>query len=80
MVTASELEAPYANVMSKDLVGLVDRLLLATGRRDACTSVVLCGDGTRCRSLMELEGLGKEIWAGEDAQAYVNRLRDEWSR
>ena len=25
-------------------------------------------------------GLGKEIWDGEDAQEYVNRLRDEWER
>ena len=29
-------------------------------------------------SLAELRGLGKEIWAGIDAQEYVNRLRDEW--
>jgi hypothetical protein len=28
----------------------------------------------------ELVGLGKEIWKGEDAQGYVNRLRDEWER
>ena len=25
-------------------------------------------------------GLGKEIWKGVDAQAYVNELRDEWER
>jgi len=25
----------------------------------------------------DLAGLGKEVWEGEDAQAYVNRLRDE---
>jgi hypothetical protein len=30
------------------------------------------------RSLLELEGLGAEIWAGIDAQEYVNQLRDEW--
>ena len=30
------------------------------------------------RRLSELRGLGKEIWAGIDAQAYVNQLRDEW--
>lgn len=29
-------------------------------------------------SLLELEGLGKEIWEGVDAQEYVNQLRDEW--
>ena len=30
------------------------------------------------RSLLELEGLGAEIWQGVDAQEYVNKLRREW--
>jgi hypothetical protein len=30
------------------------------------------------RSLLELEGLGKDIWEGVDAQEYVNELRREW--
>lgn len=30
------------------------------------------------RSIMELHGLGKEIWEGIDAQEYVNELRAEW--
>ena len=30
------------------------------------------------RRLSELRGLGKEIWAGIDAQEYVNQLRSEW--
>ncbi len=30
------------------------------------------------RSIMELHGLGKELWQGIDAQRYVNHLRDEW--
>lgn len=30
------------------------------------------------RSIMELHGLGKELWKGIDAQQYVNELRDEW--
>ncbi|MCI0690674.1 hypothetical protein L0337_01560 [candidate division KSB1 bacterium] len=30
------------------------------------------------RSLMELHGLGAEIWEGIDAQEYVNELRKEW--
>ncbi len=29
-------------------------------------------------SIMQLEGLGKEIWAGIDAQEYVNQERDSW--
>ena len=32
------------------------------------------------RSLMELHGLGKEIWEGVDAQEYVNQLREEWDQ
>ncbi len=31
------------------------------------------------RSLLELEGLGAEIWAGVEAQAYVDELRSEWN-
>ena len=30
------------------------------------------------RSIMELHGLGAEIWEGIDAQEYVNGLRNEW--
>lgn len=30
------------------------------------------------RSILELEGLGAEIWEGVDAQEYVNELRREW--
>ena len=30
------------------------------------------------RSIMELHGLGADIWQGIDAQEYVNELRKEW--
>jgi hypothetical protein len=30
------------------------------------------------RSLLELEGLGAEMWHGIDAQQYVDELREEW--
>jgi hypothetical protein len=29
-------------------------------------------------SIMELEGLGAEVWQGMDAQEYVNQERSEW--
>ena len=29
-------------------------------------------------SILELEGLGKEIWEGVDVQEYINRERDSW--
>ena len=35
---------------------------------------------TKDRSLRELRGLGKEIWAGIDAQEYIDQQRDEWDR
>ena len=34
----------------------------------------------RSRSLMELHGLGAEIWGCIDAQQYVDELRGEWDR
>ena len=30
------------------------------------------------RSLLELYGVGREMWSGVDAQAYVEALRSEW--
>jgi hypothetical protein len=30
-------------------------------------------------SIMELRGLGKEIWEGIDAQEYVNQERASWN-
>ncbi|MGI8689308.1 MAG: hypothetical protein ACR2M3_12080 [Thermomicrobiales bacterium] len=33
---------------------------------------------SRAYSLLELEGLGAELWQEDDAQAYVHALRDEW--
>lgn len=32
------------------------------------------------RDLMELHGLGKEIWDGVDAGEYVKRLREDWDQ
>jgi hypothetical protein len=31
------------------------------------------------QNIMALEGLGKEIWQGLDAQAYVEQERDSWN-
>jgi hypothetical protein len=32
----------------------------------------------KVRHWHELEGLGKEIWQGVDANHYIRELRDEW--
>ena len=31
------------------------------------------------RRILELRGLGKEVWRGMDAQAYVDQERDSWN-
>lgn len=34
--------------------------------------------GERHLSLLDLQGLGKELWAGIDAQTHIDRERDSW--
>lgn len=34
--------------------------------------------GSTARNIMELEGLGEDIWTGIDAQEYVNQERNSW--
>lgn len=35
-------------------------------------------DNGQPHSILELHGLGKEIWQGVDPKDYVSKLRDEW--
>jgi hypothetical protein len=49
------------------------RLLMLVSR-----DLVAEDDDDEEHSILELEGLGAEIWEGVDAQEYVNALRDEW--
>ncbi|MBK9124136.1 MAG: hypothetical protein IPM16_13610 [Chloroflexi bacterium] len=36
------------------------------------------GEESRKHSILELAGLGADIWKGIDAQDYVDQLRREW--
>lgn len=36
------------------------------------------GDDDQRHSILELHGLGKEIWQGSDSGEYLKQLRDEW--
>ena len=80
LAAAAPLEVSYDYVLSQDVVRDVVRLICADRVRGGTTSLVLHHGMEPTLGLLDLEGLGKEIWAGEDAQAYVDRLRDEWSR
>ena len=35
-------------------------------------------DNGKRHSILDLHGLGKEIWQGVNPKEYVNKLRDEW--
>lgn len=35
-------------------------------------------DSQRCRSLLELRGLGKELWKNVDPDEYVRQERSSW--
>jgi hypothetical protein len=35
-------------------------------------------DDRQRHSILELHGMGKEIWQGVDPKEYVKKLRDEW--
>jgi hypothetical protein len=37
------------------------------------------GARTRRRSILELQGLGKEVWKGVEAQEYVDKERSSWN-
>lgn len=77
IVTVRELRAPYSYVASEDAIRDVDKLILdAEGTTSVTWSLVR---GPRQHSILELRGLGKEVWRGVDPSQYVNELRDEWN-
>jgi hypothetical protein len=56
-----------------------DRLRLLALLANGLTASLTEGE-TAPQGLLELEGLGAELWRGLDAQRYVNELRDEWEQ
>ena len=69
----AEIYARYVKPLS-----VAERLeLLATVAQDLATENTAARTKPK-RSILELAGLGKEIWEGIDAQEYVNQLRREW--
>ena len=77
MAVPPDIEALYTRHI-KPLPPEDRRRLLAVIARDLA---LVSGPGQpRERSLLELEGLGAEIWQGVDAQAYVDQLRAEWDQ
>lgn len=50
------------------------------GPAEVIVIIAPAGDGATPVSWARSYGLGREIWADEDAQNYVNHLRDEWGK
>jgi hypothetical protein len=70
MTTYQELRRQVENLTPDEQLRLLEEIALIVGRQ------VLPKPK---RSIMELEGLGKEIWQGVDAQDYVDRERASWN-
>lgn len=82
MTTLALLGAPYEYVHTEDVISHVIELLEIdqTPSGTGSTSIIIAQEREGRRSLLELRGLGKELWKGEDAQEYVDRLRKEWEK
>ena len=67
---------PYENARkSLDALGRADQLRLV-----AELMTRLSGEpGQQPRSLLELEGLGAEIWQGMDIERYLRQERASWN-
>jgi len=67
--TLERIEKEVETLAPDEQLALVERVVhqLRKGRRS----------GRRALSWQKLYGLGKGIWRGEDAQDYVNRLRED---
>lgn len=73
------IDAPYAYVESCEAISDAQRLLagpspyayllMKTGR------VMSTGKG---HSILQLRGLGRDVWAGVSADTYIRALRNEW--
>ncbi len=77
MAANPDIEALYARHI-KPLPPEDRRRLLAVIARDL--ALVSAPGQPGERSLLELEGLGADLWQGVDAQAYVDQLRAEWDQ
>jgi hypothetical protein len=82
MTTLALLGAPYEYVHTEDVISHAIELLGIdqTPSGTGPTSIIIAQERQGRRSLLELRGLGKGLWKGEDAQEYVNRLRKEWEK
>ena len=73
LVTVEQLYLQYIKPLS-----VAERLRLLALTAQDLSSYSSEQHEAKEHSIMELEGLGGDLWAGIDAQVYVNTLRAEW--
>jgi hypothetical protein len=76
LMSTAEIEEIYRRHI-KSLPRIERLRLLAIVAQELAAEPAQSSEGHQ-RSLLELEGLGAEIWNGIDAQEYVDELRKEW--
>jgi len=76
MSTAS-VQRIYGELLS---LGIAERFEVVRLTMDSLQREVADAPPVRKRSLLELRGLGKEIWEGIDPVEYVKQERDSWER
>lgn len=70
MATYHDIRRQVESLPPNEQLRLLEELVVMVRRRML---------GKPKRSIMELEGLGKEIWHGLDAQEYINQERASWN-
>jgi hypothetical protein len=75
-LSIQDLRIPYDHVVVESTVRVVQRLLITAGDGPLGNSVTL--SGLSRSSILDLAGLGRELWQGVDPVQYVRELRDEW--
>jgi hypothetical protein len=68
-VTLEKIEKEMEMLKTEDQLKLVEKLIHQLRKSDLA--------GKRALDWSNLYGLGKGLWVGEDAQEYVNHLRED---
>jgi hypothetical protein len=70
MTTYEEVHSKIKSLTLNEQMRLMEELASIVSHRKTATSE---------HSILDLEGLGKDIWQGIDAQEYIDRERQSWN-
>lgn len=75
------LDAPYDYVQTeKEISDVVELLYLDQAPSGTGPTSIIIAREKGNGNLLQLKGLGKNIWSGIDAQKYIDELREEWEK